>query len=121
MVWKNSEKRENEPVWTKLYRVRCCTQTQLEGRICSLPFTDMCIHSNGIVGACCSDWKFATQYGDVKEESLYDIWNGRRHGEFLCSLLEQRPIPFCASCMRKPVDTIKHPAVLADRIRKTMG
>lgn len=120
-IWSEFAEMQMPSVQVKAEGDRCCTQTQLEGRICSLPFTDMCIHSNGIVGACCSDWKFATQYGDVKEESLYDIWNGRRHGEFLCSLLEQRPIPFCASCMRKPVDTIKYPAVLADRIRKTMG
>lgn len=90
------------------------------GEICSLPFTDLCIHSNGVVGACCLDWKFATQYGDVREESLYDIWNGRRHGEFLCGLLERHPIPFCAACMRKPIDAIEYPEVLIERIRKTM-
>lgn len=119
-----------EPIWSEFvemqmpaYQVksendRCLVSTRSVGEICSLPFTDMCIHSNGIVGACCLDWKFATQYGDAREETLYDIWNGHRHGEFLCGLLEQHPIPFCAACMRKPVDVIEHPQVLVNRIRK---
>lgn len=121
-----------EPIWSEFAEMRlpdiqikeeddrCCAPMQSIRGICSLPFTDMCIHSNGIVGACCSDWKFATQYGDVREEPLYDIWNGYRHGEFLCSLLEKRPIPFCASCMRKPVDAIEHPEILAERIRRKL-
>lgn len=118
-----------EPIWSEFaemetpgagYTDRCRQAGEPRG-ICSMPFTDLCIHSNGAVGACCSDWKFATQYGDVREESLYDIWNGRRRGAFLCGLLERRPIPFCAACMRRPVDAIEHPEVLIDRIRKTMG
>lgn len=121
-----------EPIWSEFSEMqmsfirvkgendRCCAPVQSASGICSLPFTDMCIHSNGIVGACCSDWKFDTQYGDSRKEHLYDIWNGRRHGEFLCGLLEGRPIPFCAACLRKPVDAIEHPEVLIDRIQKTM-
>lgn len=121
-----------EPVWSEFVEMkmptgymkedsRCCVSERSERGICSLPFTDMCIHSNGMVGACCSDWKFATQYGDAGKESLYDIWNGRRHGEFLCGLLERRPIPFCAACMMKPMDAIEHPEILIDRIRKQWG
>lgn len=121
-----------EPIWSEFAEMQmpsvqikkegdqCCAPVQSARGICSLPFTDMCIHSNGIVGACCSDWKFATQYGDSRKEHLYDIWNGRRHGEFLCGLLERHPIPFCAACLRKPMDVIEYPEVLIDRIRKAM-
>ncbi len=119
-IWSEFSQMETSTFQMKEEKDRCCASDQPLRGICSLPFTDLCIHSNGVAGACCSDWKFATQYGDAREESLYDIWNGHRHGEFLCGLLERHPIPFCAACMRKPVDAIEHPEVLADRIRKIM-
>lgn len=119
-IWSEFAEMQMPSVYLKGEESRRCAPARSAGEICSLPFTDMCIHSNGIVGACCSDWKFATQYGDARSEHLYDIWNGRRHGEFLCRLLEKRPIPFCAACARRPVDSIAHPEILIDRIQKTM-
>ncbi len=86
--------------------------------ICTFPFTDMCIHSNGIVSACCSDWKFAVQYGDVRTESLSDIWNGKRHRAVQLAHLSMQLNPFCAACQRKPVDRIEAPALLMKRIMK---
>lgn len=100
-IWSEFAEMQMPSVQVKAEGDRCCTQTQLEGRICSLPFTDMCIHSNGIVGACCSDWKFATQYGDVKE-NLYMIFGmAAATGSFCAVFWNSVPFPFalraCAS------------------------
>ena len=117
---------EIEPIWSEFQEMKMppggheerCYQAGEQREICSMPFTDMCIHSNGIVGACCSDWKFATQYGDVTREHLPEIWNGKRHREFQCAMLARRPIPFCAVCMRKPPDQIGEPELLMQKIMK---
>lgn len=84
-------------------------------KICSFPFTDMCIRSNGMVGACGADWKFAIQYGDVKTEHLVDIWNGKKHLEFQRAHLERKLDSYnsyCAACIRKPNDDIVDPAYI---------
>ena len=47
-------------------------------KICSFPLTNMAIHSNGSVGVCPQDWKFATSYGNVKEQSLVELWNSKK-------------------------------------------
>lgn len=115
---------EVEPIWSEFQEMRLpadghtdrCYQAGEQKGICSMPFTDMCIHANGIVGACCSDWKFATQYGDAAKEHLAEIWNGKRHRDFQCALLSGKPIPFCASCMRKPPDQIENPEILIARL-----
>ncbi|MCI8971856.1 MAG: radical SAM protein [Oscillibacter sp.] len=117
---------EIEPIWSEFEEMKMpsggladrCYQAGERREICSMPFTDMCIHSNGIVGACCSDWKFATEYGDVNREHLSEIWNGKRHREFQCAMLARKPIPFCAACMRKPPDRIEEPEILMQKIMK---
>ena len=38
----------------------------------------MAIHSNGSVGVCPQDWKFATEYGNVNNSSLVDLWNSKK-------------------------------------------
>lgn len=47
-------------------------------KICSFSLTTMTIHSNGSVGVCPQDWKFATQYGNVKDDSLLNLWNSKK-------------------------------------------
>jgi len=86
--------------------------------ICTFPFTDMCIHSNGVVGGCCADWKFATQYGDVRYESLADIWNGSKHRAFQIAHLERRLNSFCNACVLKTYDHIENPELLLARLKE---
>lgn len=115
-----------EPIWSEFGQTppaaaeaysRCYPAGQRR-EVCSFPFTDMCIHSNGAVGACCSDWKFATQYGDARRERLADIWNGKRHKAVQCAHLSMQLSPFCAACQRKPMDRIEDPELLKKRIMK---
>ena len=46
-----------------------------EDKICSFSLTNMAIHSNGSVGVCPQDWKFATEYGNVRKTALLELWN----------------------------------------------
>jgi radical SAM protein with 4Fe4S-binding SPASM domain len=45
-------------------------------KVCSEPFMKLAVNSNGTVSVCCVDWTHDTVVGDVKNESLPDIWNG---------------------------------------------
>lgn len=117
-----------EPIWSEFVERQAvpernsvpnyCYQMGERREICSFPFTDMCIHSNGIVGACCSDWKFATQYGDARTEALSEIWNGKRHRAVQRAHLAMQLNSFCAACQRRPPDRIEDPALMMRRIMK---
>lgn len=101
-----------------------CYKETAEKNICTYPFTDMCIHSNGAIGACCVDWKFATQYGDVRYEHLSDIWNGERHRKFQIAHLTKRlreTVPFCDHCLRKSSDCITNSEQILARLNEIQG
>lgn len=71
-----------------------------EDKICSFALTNMAIHSNGSVGVCPQDWKFATEYGNVKESSLKELWNSEKLKAFRIAHLNgnRRKIPYCKDC-----------------------
>lgn len=45
-------------------------------KVCPLIFTRLVINYDGVVVACCVDWKRAFTIGDVRKQSARDIWNG---------------------------------------------
>jgi radical SAM protein with 4Fe4S-binding SPASM domain len=49
---------------------------------CQFPWSSMTIKSNGEVAMCGQDYNNEIIFGDAKEESLYDIWNGQKYAEF---------------------------------------
>jgi GTP 3',8-cyclase len=71
-----------------------------EDKICSFGLTNMAIHSNGSVGVCPQDWKFATEYGNVKEHSLLELWNSKKLRNFCMNHLmgNRKKIPYCCDC-----------------------
>ena len=72
----------------------------------------MNIHANGEVSACCSDWKSDLVYGDVKINSLKEIWNSNKLKEMQIKTLKGRnTIKFCSGCFRKSIDIIKEECV----------
>jgi len=99
--------------------LRKCGAKAGQREICTFPFTEMCIHSNGAVSACSMDWKFSTQYGDVRYERLSDIWNGERHRNFQLMHLSRQlaQVPYCAACTREFVDKIEDPELIAKKIK----
>lgn len=50
-------------------------------QVCPYLFYSMCVNSDGTVSACLMDWNHQLIVGDIKEESLLDIWNGKRMQE----------------------------------------
>ena len=70
-------------------------------KVCSRPFYKICIRSNGDVTAACCDATRDVRFGNVWNDSLYHIWNGEAHKEFLKLLLEGRRFehPYCKDCV----------------------
>ena len=45
---------------------------------CIYPFTDLTIFPDGKVGLCCNDCFEVTDYGNINEEKLIEIWNSQK-------------------------------------------
>ena len=45
---------------------------------CLHPYMDAFIFPDGVVGLCCNDNSEVTNFGDVNDENLYDIFNGKK-------------------------------------------
>jgi len=59
-------------------------------KVCPFPFYSLVIKCNGDVVACCVDWSKQTKIGNMKEESLSEIWSGQHLREFRKMHLEGR-------------------------------
>jgi sulfatase maturation enzyme AslB (radical SAM superfamily) len=78
--------------------------------VCKHPFINLSIRSTGIVSVCCADWGNDLNIGDLRTETLYDIW----HGEKLRRIRElhltghRDVLPICARCsvISKQVDDL---------------
>jgi radical SAM protein with 4Fe4S-binding SPASM domain len=46
---------------------------------CSKPFSDMVVYWNGKVGLCNHDWGNLVPLGDLNEEAIADVWNGKTY------------------------------------------
>ena len=75
-------------------------------KICSYLFTTMAVQSDGAVVACCVDWSRKTQYGNVRENSLQDIWNGVKLRNLRLMHLKglRNKIDSCKNCKRMPLN-----------------
>lgn len=82
-------------------------------RICTFPFTDMAIHSNGNVVACCVDWQSQTKYGNAAADSIYDLWFGSALRTMQFKHLDRSAYcnTVCKYCNRKPIDNINNDAL----------
>lgn len=58
---------------------------------CNFPWSSMTIKSNGEVAMCVEDYNNEIILGDVRHESLYDIWNGKKYKEFRQSHMDLKP------------------------------
>lgn len=50
--------------------------------VCPWALYSLAINLDGSVGICCVDWSYGTVVGNLKEETLLEIWNGKRMYEF---------------------------------------
>lgn len=70
-------------------------------QICPFPFYSFIINPEGEVTACCADWQRKLVLGNVAEESLLSIWNGKKYRKFLIDLLKGKKncYEMCAKCL----------------------
>lgn len=71
-----------------------------ERQVCPEPFSRLAVNFDGQVSVCCVDWSFGTIVGDLRRESVADVWNGERLRRFRLTHLRGRrgDIPACANC-----------------------
>jgi len=69
-------------------------------KICPFPFYSLVIKCDGSMVACCVDWSKQTKIGNIKNESLSSIWNGRLLRNFRKMHLKGRrkDIKSCRNC-----------------------
>ena len=67
--------------------------------MCSVTFHALFVRADGVVGACCDDREFLMAVGDVKKDSLVQIWNGDKMAAIRKAHLTQTNIPrLCGDC-----------------------
>jgi MoaA/NifB/PqqE/SkfB family radical SAM enzyme len=68
--------------------------------VCPFPFYTLVIHSDLSVSVCCVDWAKKTVVGNLKEQSLKEIWMGERLKEFRLTHLrrERHSLEACRAC-----------------------
>ena len=77
------------------------TQKPKPPRVCPIPFYNLSVNFDGSVSTCCFDWNHSTLVGDLRTESLYEIWNGKKLFEFRRMHVEGRisEHPTCRNCV----------------------
>ena len=70
-------------------------------QVCPLPFYEMFIHANGDISACCADWNRKLLVGNIREQSLQEIWEGDRLRALWRMQVEGRrfEVPSCKGCI----------------------
>lgn len=89
--------------------------------ICTYGLTNMVVYSNGYISACPADWKYGTQYGDVRETSLKKLWHSKKLKDFQLKHLEGKrsEISVCNNCKCCGYDNVDDVAdIIVERLRK---
>ncbi len=78
---------------------------KIKRKPCALIWLKMVVDWNGDVVLCCDDWNHSTVLGNLKKQTIEEIWRGEKlkkirgahiHGEFY-------KIPLCSGCNKKSV------------------
>lgn len=68
-------------------------------RRCVRPFRELVVYSTGDVVICCHDWKAEGVLGNIKNQTLYEIWYGEKHLNALQALYNKdRSATPCNKC-----------------------
>ena len=69
-------------------------------RVCSVIMYSMVINSDGTVSACCSDWAQNLLIGDIRVNTLNEIWHNQVHLKLIKQHLrgQRSSMPICATC-----------------------
>lgn len=87
--------------WASAAKVmRFGDEDEIGGRPCVALWSTFVIHVDGTVNLCCADWKGYGRLGNVKRQSIADIWRGERLARIRDLHIEGRreEIPLCNGC-----------------------
>lgn len=67
---------------------------------CPEVFNKLSIDWDGVVTACCGDWNRLMVVGDVRKQTLKEIWNSERLNYFRKTIVARRhnTLPLCGNC-----------------------
>ena len=74
-------------------------QKKLEVYNCNKPWGDMTIYSDGYVGPCCNLMGRKTPIGNVKNNTIKEIWNGKKMTEIRDGFRNNSPVKVCKVCL----------------------
>lgn len=68
-------------------------------RVCPLPFYKVVINSSGDLTFCCVDWKRSTSVGNIKNNTIHELFNGSKAIKFREALITGADLPdACSRC-----------------------
>jgi radical SAM protein with 4Fe4S-binding SPASM domain len=126
---------ELAPIWPE-FDVEARAGVEVQGRtgqyrqslhdkdVCTYIFYAMAVNADGTVSACCPDWDQKLVVGDLKRDSLHEIWNSPALHRLRLQHLNgaRRDHPLCKGCGHikyAQVDNIDpYKALLLDRVAK---
>ncbi len=66
---------------------------------CIMPYTDITIFPNGILGLCCNDALEKTNFGDLNNKNIWDIWESKQYDNLRQVIGKDRNnYYFCRGC-----------------------
>ena len=67
---------------------------------CDRPLDQMVISSNGNAIICCRDWKYENIVGNIYDNTLFEIWHGKKMKAIQELIINQdyNSIPCCQDC-----------------------
>ncbi len=92
---------KNQFVWPGSSRGDCFSNNRMfRPDLCSTPYQQAVINWDGTVSACCLDYHHKAIIGDIKKDSLFDIWRGEKARILRRNLIEKRfqAVPLCLGC-----------------------
>jgi radical SAM protein with 4Fe4S-binding SPASM domain len=86
--------------------------------VCPFPFYTLIIHADLQVGVCCVDWSKKTIVGNLRTQTLFDIWHGQKLRDFRLMHIRRRRSEneACSNCTYLHTLTDNVDSVAEDRI-----
>jgi radical SAM protein with 4Fe4S-binding SPASM domain len=78
---------------------------KIKRKPCALIWQKMVVDWNGDVVLCCDDWNHSTVLGNLKKQSIEEIWKGEKLGEIREAHIKREfwKVPLCSSCNKKSI------------------
>ncbi len=72
---------------------------------CSLIWQKMTVDWNGDVVLCCDDWNHSTILGNLKKQTIEEVWRGEKLGKIRKAHItrEFHKVPICSGCNKKSI------------------